>query len=159
MLKSLSRNVTALRLQVLGAAIAVSALASSVHAQGGMSVELARSRTRPGELGGMQLKAIVSRVASIALADTTTIHMHVGDTLSLASILLVARDSAGTEIGVFRTFDSMVKPGASLSGAGFRNYIAKSQGPTEFVLTFPKVIWAIRADEPASVDLRVIVDQ
>lgn len=142
---------------LIGIAVGVFALSADVHAQeGGVMIGATISRVVPGELSASKLALIAPQVATIA-PDSAEIRLHVGDTLSLASVVLIARDSSGTEIGRFRTFDSTLRPGASLVPAGVRRFVATAEGPSEFILAFPMRLWVGRTDPPASTVLKVLV--
>ncbi|MEO7362612.1 MAG: hypothetical protein ABI120_19935 [Gemmatimonadaceae bacterium] len=132
-------------------------LAGSAQAQQRPIIGATVTRVVAGELGSGRLVEIVARVASISPADTAEVRLHVGDTLSLSSTLLIAYDSTGVEIGRFRTFDSAVKTNGSLTSVGPRRYVAAAEGPVEFELKFPRAIWGTRTDAPASTGLRVTV--
>ena len=110
----------------------------------------------PGELTSSKLALIAPHVATIS-PDSAELQVHLGDTLSLTEVLLVARDSSGAEIGRFRTFDSTLRPGASLVPSGVRRYTAATVGESQFILAFPTRMWVGRTDAPVMTALKVLV--
>lgn len=129
--------------------------APAIHAQ--TQVVGTVRRLDPNELAGDRLRAIVPHIATIALADTNEFVMHIGDTLSLADLYLIARDSTGADLGRFRIFDSTLQPKGGLTGSGPRRYVAVAEGESNFVLSFPKVMWAVRPDDALSVPLHIAI--
>jgi len=144
------------RLQVL-VVLGVSLLLSrQVSGQTDTIRAAVRVTREAGDIPRKDLEAVARRVSSLCV-EPSSVEVHIGDTLDLATMYVVAYDSTGVSLGRLPVFDSELHKTAHVVPTGIRRYVAMSEGRADFSFRYPRRAWLGRQDPPVEVRFHINV--
>lgn len=114
-------------------------------------------RSSPGQLSAAQLRGIAPRVASLSVTPNL-VHLRVGDTLALDTLVVAAHDSSGALLGNLHGADLHLRRGLVEPLFTSARLVALIPGVAELWFMFPRVYWEGRSDAPPMVDVRIEID-
>lgn len=101
------------------------------------------------------LRALAPSIKSIR-AEPGAISLRVGQTVQLATITVIAVDSAGKDRARLNGFDFGIKPGGPAEAVP-RKITGVRAGTTELTIHYPTTAWKVRADPRPAATVKIQV--
>jgi hypothetical protein len=133
--------------------------ASACAAQSTKSAKASKATAQPAPAvrtaSQQELPALSTRIRTLR-AVPTRISMHVGQTIDLDSIRVIAVDADGHDVARLPGFDFVIKPGEAVSVVP-RTLRAERVGEATLTVRYPNAAWGKRIEVRPSTTVHLVV--